>query len=292
MDSTPLRSRVVTPLSPPATPGAPAAAPFIKWAGGKSRLIAQYADHFPTEFGAYYEPFLGGGAVFFHLAPDRAVLSDINPRLIEAYQAVADDPAAVMERLDAHRRRHSEEHYTQSRRRLNEGQTRPLVDRAALFIYLNKTCFNGLYRENRRGDFNVPIGSYTNPTLYERDNLIAVAQRLAGASIQQASFDAVLESAQEGDLVYFDPPYFPASKTASFTNYAAGGFEVDLQVKLAKVFAELARRGCFVMLSNSDVPAMHELYAGWRLVTVSAARCINSSGAKRGPVGELLVKSW
>ena len=192
MDSTPLRSRVVTLPSAPSTPGAPAAAPFIKWAGGKSRLIAQYADHFPTEFGAYYEPFLGGGAVFFHLAPDRAVLSDINPRLIEAYQAVADDPNAVMERLDAHRRRHSEEHYTQSRRRMNEGQTRTLVDRAALFIYLNKTCFNGLYRENRRGDFNVPIGSYPNPTLYERENLIAVAQRLAGASIRQASFDAVL----------------------------------------------------------------------------------------------------
>lgn len=292
MDSSSLRSRVVTPLSQPALPGRPAASPFIKWAGGKSRLIAQYAEHFPAEFGAYHEPFLGGGAVFFHLAPERALLSDINPRLIETYQALADDPEAVMSRLDAHRRRHSEEHYNRSRHRLNAGEGRTAADRAALFIYLNKTCFNGLYRENRRGDFNVPIGSYSNPTLYERENLLAVSTRLAGVTLRQASFDAVLETAQDGDLVYFDPPYFPASATASFTGYAAGGFDVDLQVRLAKVFAELARRGCFVLLSNSDVPAMHELYKGWRLVQVSAARCINSSGAKRGPVGELLVRSW
>ena len=266
--------------------------PFVKWVGGKRSIMPKLLMRLPLAgaYKTYNELFIGGGALFWEVLPAKGVIADTNPHLIATYRAIKDDVQGVVSLLKKHKRLHSKAHFSQVRERLL--QERSDVEVASDFIYLNKTCFNGLYRENRRGDFNVPIGSYPNPTLYERENLIAVAQRLAGASIRQASFDAVLESAQEGDLVYFDPPYFPASKTASFTNYAAGGFEVDLQVKLAKVFAELARRGCFVMLSNSDVPAMHELYAGWRLVTVSAARCINSSGAKRGPVGELLVKSW
>jgi DNA adenine methylase len=275
------------PHGPAVEPG-----PFIKWAGGKSRLLAQYDAHFPDEFGAYHEPFVGGGAVFFYLRPAVATLSDINTTLIETWQAIRDDADAVIDRLEEHRARHDAQHYDRCRRRFNAPRSGSYVERAALFIYLNKTCFNGLYRENRRGEFNVPMGRYDNPALYDRANLLAAAQALQSVELRNEPFDGVLDRAQRGDLVYFDPPYLPMSRTASFTTYAAGGFDIDLQLRLARTFDELARRGCYVMLSNSDVPAAHELYRGWRIETISAPRSINARSDRRGPVSEVLVKNW
>lgn len=270
----------------------PAASPFLKWAGGKARLLEQYAPHMPHDFERYHEPFVGGGAMFFAMSPDDAVLSDVNPRLIETYRAVRDDVDGLIERLHEHRRRHSKAHYYASRHRFNEPRSDGGTDRAALFIYLNKTCFNGLYRENASGGFNVPMGRYTNPAICDEATLRAASRVLQDVELRVSGFVDVLERAEDGDFVYFDPPYVPLSATSSFTTYSKGGFDMSMQIELARTFAKLARRGCRVMLSNSDCEAVRELYAGWRIESISAARSISRKGRGRGPVGEVLVCSW
>lgn len=266
--------------------------PFLKWAGGKKALIEQYTPYFPEEYDRYFEPFVGGGAVFFNLRPWDAVLSDVNPRLIDCYTAIRDEPAALMELLERHRSSHCKEYYYACRERMNKPRGLSGLQRAALMIYLNKTCFNGLYRENRKGEFNVPIGSYKNPSVYTVENLISVSLQLQGVELKTAGFKHVLDSAEPGDLVYFDPPYVPISDTASFTSYAKGGFDVELQQELAKTFAELAHRGCYVMLSNSDCPLVRELYRGWRIVEIDAPRRISARKGGRANVTEVLVMGW
>ncbi len=268
------------------------ASPFVKWAGGKRKLMPQFTPHFPKSFQSYHEPFLGGGAFFFHLQPRHAVLSDINHRLIKAYEAIRDDLPGVLERLHYHRRRHTKEHFYSCREQLNKGDLLLKSDRAALMIYLNKTCFNGLYRENSKGDFNVPIGRYKNPSIYDRENLTTVHNHLQNVELRVASFELVLERAKPGDFVYFDPPYVPISATSSFTNYSKDGFSASKQHLLAEVFRKLADRGCFVMLSNSDCGFVRELYRDFRMEIVTAARSINSRAKKRGAVNEVLVMSW
>lgn len=266
-----------------------APAPFLKWAGGKARLVDQFSPYFPEEFGRYYEPFIGGGALYFRMQPEDAVISDVNERLISAYTAVRDELPALMERLEVHVKKHSRDYYYRCRERINHARSMTNVERAALMIYLNKTCFNGLYRENRRGEFNVPIGSYVNPTVFREDNLVAVSQQLQDTEIRVNSFEHVLETAEEGDFVYFDPPYVPISATSSFTSYVGAGFDLQMQQRLAEVFTELAHRGCYVFLSNSDSEVVRELYRGWRMETVVAGRAINSKGSGRRSVNELLV---
>lgn len=266
--------------------------PFLKWVGGKTRLLAQLDDLFPADFGHYHEPFVGGGAVFFHLGPPTATLSDINGRLIETYRAVRDDVDGLIERLDHHRRRHNRAYYYQSRSRLNAPRGLDSIDRAALFMYLNKTCFNGLYRENRSGEFNVPMGRYKDPSLYDESRLRAASRRLQQVDLRIDGFKNVLDRAEEGDFVYFDPPYVPLNATSSFTGYAKGGFDADMQVQLAQTFDALAKRGVFVMMSNSNAPLVHELYAGWRIEKVMAPRSINSRSDKRGAIAEVVVRSW
>ena len=263
--------------------------PFLKWAGGKTRLLDQYADWIPQRYGRYFEPFIGGGAMYFHLEPEQAVISDVNVRLLDCYRAIRDQPEALIERLEDHQRRHSADHYYQARKRLNHGRGVSALDRAALMIYLNKTCFNGLYRENLRGEFNVPMGRYANPTVFRHDNVLAASRQLQGTEIRHASFEHVLESAEAGDFVYFDPPYVPLSATSSFTSYTGDGFSMALQQRLAEVFTELAHRGCHVLLSNSDCEAVRELYAGWHMVSIRAPRFINTRADRRGDVGEVLV---
>lgn len=275
------RSASVRPVEAPA--------PFLKWAGGKARLIEQFQPYFPQEFGRYHEPFIGGGALYFHLQPEDAVISDVNERLISAYTAIRDELPALMERLELHAKKHSRDHYYRCRERFNQARSMSNVERAALMIYLNKTCFNGLYRENRRGEFNVPIGSYVNPTVFREENLIAVSQQLQHTDIRVQSFEHVLKTAQAGDFVYFDPPYVPLSATSSFTSYVGAGFDLQMQQRLAEVFTELAHRGCYVFLSNSDSPVVRELYRGWRMETVRAGRAINSKASGRNAVNELLV---
>lgn len=263
--------------------------PFLKWAGGKGQLIQQYLPYFPEHFNTYYEPFLGGGAVFFHLLPAQAVLMDINPELINVYRCIRDQVEEVIARLEYHQQRHCREYYYQMRS--SRGQTD--IERAARLIYLNKTCFNGLYRENSKGEFNVPMGRYKAPKVCHPDLLRAAAAALKSANIRVQSFDAVLNVAKtDRDFVYFDPPYHPISATSRFTAYNRYSFRPTDQIRLRDAFAALAQRGVKVMLSNSDCPFIRDLYQGFDIHTIVATRSINSNPQRRGKITEVLVTSY
>lgn len=268
--------------------------PFLKWAGGKTQLLGPLLAHVDrlSPFGAYHEPFLGGGALYFELVASgrlggAARLSDANPALVTVYEVVRDDVEALIVRLREHAARHDEAHYYAVRAEAPSER----VEQAARFIYLNKTCFNGLYRENAAGRFNVPIGRYTNPAICDEPVLRAASAALRGAVVAHRGFAAVLDVARPGDLVYFDPPYVPLSATASFTRYARDDFGDTDQVALAAVFRALAARGVKVLLSNSMTPRVRELYAGFSVDTVLASRAVNSRGGGRGAVEEALVWS-
>lgn len=263
--------------------------PFLKWAGGKSKLIPQYSFHFPRNFSNYYEPFLGGGAIFFHLQPRQAVLMDINSELVNVYQCVRDRLNELIEVLKAHRDAHCHEYYYYMRGCIPTAA----VERAARLIYLNKTCFNGLYRENSKGQFNVPMGSYKNPGIFDPDLLVAASRSLQSTTIQQSPFEAVLNYAQTSqDFVYFDPPYFPISATSNFTAYNRYTFKQEDHVRLRDTFVTLANRGVKVMLSNSDCPFVRDLYQGFNIHLITAARAINSKATRRGKITELLITSY
>ncbi|HJL06336.1 MAG TPA: DNA adenine methylase [Polyangiaceae bacterium LLY-WYZ-15_(1-7)] len=265
----------------------------MKWAGGKGRLLAQLEPLLPpgVERMRHVEPFVGGGALFFARGPQRALLADVNPELINAYRAIRDEPGAVIAALEALAPGHCKERYYQVRERYNAGGQAPL-ERAALFVYLNKTCFNGLHRVNRKGEFNVPFGRYKNPRIVNAEGIAAASEVLQGADIRCDGFEALVESAKPGDFVYFDPPYEPVSRTSSFTSYARGGFSQEDQRRLRDVYAALDKRGCKLMLSNSDVPFIRELYAGWNVDIVRAARAINSNPNGRGKVAEVVVRNY
>ena len=274
-------------------PAEAAARPVLKWAGGKGRLLGELLGRLPGDFNGrratYHEPFIGGGALFFALAGrgrlGHARLSDANPSLIDVYLALRDCVDEVVAVLRGHV--YERDHYYRVRA-LRPGEL-SLPERAARVIYLNKTCYNGLYRENRRGEFNVPFGRYKNPTICDEPNLRTAARVLQGVDIGNRPFASILDYAQAGDFVYFDPPYHPLSPTANFTTYDRHGFGPDDQRQLRDVFAELARRGVRAMLSNSDTPFVRELYAGFRVEQLFAARAVNSKANSRGKVAELLV---
>lgn len=277
------------PSPPPVRPG-----PFLKWAGGKGRLLAQYRRHFPARHGDYHEPFLGSAAVFFHLHPEpgrrRVRLSDLNEELVHVYRCVQQQVEPLIERLAVHRELHGEEHYYRVRAQAPEALAP--VERAARLIYLNKTCYNGLYRVNRQGRFNVPFGRQARPAILDEARLRAASRALEGVTLEVDGFEGVLERARPGDLVYFDPPYQPVSPTARFTAYTRWSFGEAEQRRLAEVFARLASRGVQAMLSNSSTPLVEELYRGFRQVPVVASRAINARGDRRGATPELLVLSW
>lgn len=268
--------------------------PFLKWAGGKSQLIPQYLPYLPRDYQTYYEPFLGGGAIFFHLQPQRAWLVDINAELVNVYLCVRDRVEELIVALAEHKALHGFEHYYAVRSQTvldNEwfvcGHN---VERAARLIYLNKTCFNGLYRENSKGHFNVPMGSYKNPVVYEPDILRSAAQRLKSATIAHGSFELVLTKAKTAkDFVYFDPPYYPISATSKFTSYNRYAFNEADQVRLRDAFVVLADRGVKLLLSNSDCAFIRDLYADFELHTIYANRNINVKAEKRGKITEVLV---
>ncbi len=264
------------------------ATPFLKWAGGKGQLLGQLLPLLPAKYERFIEPFLGGGAMFFASAPNRALLADLNRELITTYQAVRDCPTELAARLDEHRASHSKEYYYRIRA---ERPDDPL-EVAARLIYQNKTCFNGLYRVNRSGQFNVPMGSYVNPRIYDRANLFAAAQALTAADLCAADYRAALDQAHTGDFVYLDPPYVPLSASASFTSYTATAFGEREQRELAEIYRELDGRGCYVMLNNSATPLTHELYRGYEQRLIPATRAINSKGDRRGPVDELVVMNY
>ena len=262
------------------------ARPFLKWAGGKTALLPEILPRLPKKIKTYYEPFVGGGAVFFALAAEgrfeRAVLGDANQELVETYFSIKEDLDQVILRLKAHAGKHSEEYFYKVRAQRG-------VYIAARMIYLNKTCFNGLYRVNKKGGFNVPFGRYSNPTICDEVNLRAVSSALAGVEVVAIDFEAAVQDAHRGDTVYFDCPYVPASDTASFTAYTKGGFGPEEQERLRDVAKRLDARGVHVLLSNSDTPFVRKLYKGFKIEEVQAPRRVNSKGSKRGNVGELLI---
>jgi DNA adenine methylase len=273
------------------------AQPFLKWVGGKAQLLAQFDEFLPERVNRYFEPFIGGGAVFFHLRhrfPEmRAFLRDINPELINTYLAVRDFPEELMRRLDAHllRFRADRENYFYLIRAQHHLPAGEVVERAARMIFLNKTCFNGLWRVNARGEFNVPIGSHGNPSLYDRANILAASHALRDVHLATQDFRDTMNEARRGDFAYIDPPYVPISATASFTSYTKEDFGAEEQRELAALFSDAARRGVHQMLSNSDVPFVRNLYRGFKIQTVQARRAINCDGSKRGTVNEVVVTS-
>jgi len=266
----------------------------VKWVGGKSRILSQLLPLLPqgAELMRHVEPFVGGGAMFFARQPERALLCDKNAQLCATYEAVRDNVEDVIEQLRALAKGHNEERYYQLRHRYNHAKRVSQSERAALFIYLNKTCFNGLHRVNRRGEFNVPAGRYTNPRILDEELLRAASARLARVELHCESFEALLSHAKPGDFIYFDPPYEPMSRTASFTAYQPDGFSREDQARLRDVFAALDRRRCRLMLSNSDVPFIRDLYSKYRVDTVAAPRAINCDAKRRGSVTEVVVRNY
>lgn len=266
--------------------------PFLKWAGGKGRLIQQYIPYFPTYFKTYYEPFLGGGSVFFYLherQPAKAFLTDINAELITTYRCVRDDVEKLIDLLKEHQLQHSKDYYYRIRTTIESSE----LKKAARLIYLNKTCFNGLYRENSKGEFNVPMGRYKKPNICDLSNLRLASVALQSAQIEIISFEKVLNHASNSeDFVYFDPPYYPVSTTSNFTSYSRYAFNENEQYRLRDVFVELAQRGVKVMLSNSDTSFIRNLYKDFHIHTILAGRAINSNAKKRGKINELLVTSY
>ncbi len=266
--------------------------PFLKWAGGKRQLLPVILPRVPSvRKGRYHEPFLGGGAVFFALkergllGTKKARLSDINQELVNAYQVVRDDVESLIGLLKTHK---NEEEYYYKMRALDP-QTLDPLERASRLIYLNKTCFNGLFRENQKGQFNVPFGRYPHPQICDAEVLLSAHYALKGTTIEVASFEETFEAAASGDFVYFDPPYAPLSPTSSFVNYHAGGFHEKEHIQLADGIQKLAERGVNVMASNSSVPWIRTLYQDCFTEEVLASRSINSRSDKRGRVLELLI---
>ncbi|MCC6796109.1 MAG: DNA adenine methylase [Candidatus Hydrogenedentes bacterium] len=270
--------------------------PFLKWVGGKGQLLNELLAQVDRagKFHRYHEPFVGGGALFFELVRTgrmpaaKAYLSDNNANLIAVYRGVREDVDRVIALLLEHKRKHSEKHYYEVRARAPKDD----IDQAARIIYLNKTGYNGLYRENSQGKYNVPFGRYKNPGICDEENLRAVAKALQKAKLEVRHFAKVLDCVDKGDFVYFDPPYHPVSKTASFTGYDKGGFSEDFQRLLAKIAEDLDARGVRVLLSNSMTPLVKELYAKFTIDEVFANRNVNSRGDRRGKISEALIRNF
>ena len=266
--------------------------PFVKWAGGKSQLLSQMSDFLPHHFDLYFEPFVGGGAVFFHLRPRRAVISDANFELINAYRGIRDDLNSLIAELDELQEKRISRRLYELHRKKNPDKLSK-VERAARFIFLNKTCYNGLYRVNRKGDFNVPFGKYSRmPKLYEGANLTEIRKMLGSTEIEYAGYEIALGRASEGDFVYLDPPYSPDRKSQGFTSYTKESFsEVD-QTRLATRFKDSNRRGCLLMLSNSDTRHVRDLYSEFTIERLKAGRMINCIGSERTGYNELLILNY
>jgi len=272
--------------------------PFVKWAGGKTQLLKDLEENSPPKFGTYYEPFLGGGAFFFHLYKQKriqnAVLSDMNKDLISLYSVIQNSVDELIYELQSESFANKKEAFYKIR---NDFNTAKLHDdksilQCARLIYLNKTCFNGLYRVNSRGEFNVPFGRYKSPLILDEENLRAVSEALSCAKISHCDFSESVKQATKGDFIYFDPPYHPLTKSADFTAYTKTGFPFEQQKKLAKIFCDLDGRGCFVLESNSATGIIYNLYNEYRITEVYAIRAISSNGATRGKIPEYLISNY
>lgn len=274
--------------------------PFVKWVGGKRQLLKQFQDMklyppeaFDPKNNSYFEPFVGGGAVFFDLLPERAFLSDMNFDLVTTYNVIKNDVESLIVSLKNHI--YSKEYFLNVRsQKVSDLSTLEIASR---FIYLNRTCFNGMYRVNSKGEFNVPFGKYDNPLICDEVNLRKVSKALQTIDIKHHDYKEAVKEAKKGDFVYFDPPYHPMSVTASFTSYTKESFGEKEQVELRDIFLELHKKGCFVMLSNSNADFINKIYSeleseGVKVHKVEAGRAINSNAKGRGKVKEVLVTNY
>lgn len=262
--------------------------PFLKWAGGKTQLLGDLSAFIPPNYGKYFEPFLGGGALFFYLQPESALISDSNAELIQTYEVVRDKVDGLISLLKTYP--HDKDFYYELRG--VDPRNLTSVQRAARFIYLNRTCFNGLYRVNKRGQFNVPFGSYRNPTICDEVSLRMASAALTGVTICAGDYYEILQSnAKAGDFVFLDPPYFPVSKYSDFKRYTEKFFYEEDQVRLASYFKVLVDKGVYVLLTNSNTPRIRELYADFYFEVVSTNRNINSKGTRRKNGEDLIVIS-
>jgi len=268
------------------------AKPFVKWAGGKRQLLKFLIEKTPLKFNDYFEPFLGGGALFFELSNKKLIkkcyLNDSNQVLIEAYKTIKRKPKELINELKSEKYKNERGAFLKVR----EEEPKDAVKATARFIYLNKTSFNGLYRVNSKGKFNVPFGKYNNPKILDEKNILAVSEALNKDEIMSNDFEKAVENATKGDLVYFDPPYYPISKTSSFTNYTAKDFTEEDQKRLFKCFEALDKQGCFVMLSNSYTPFIEDLYKKYNIDIVMASRMINCKSAGRGKIKEVIITNY
>jgi DNA adenine methylase len=267
------------------------ARPVLKWVGGKRRLIDQILSLFPEDYSkrAYHEPFFGGGALFFHLEPKRGSINDVNKRLINFYRVLRDKPDELIEEASQYTYKKSE--YYRLRTRFNEVPLSDLQE-AAILLYLNKTGYNGLYRVNSKGEYNVPFGRYKNPTTVDEERIHVASEILKNIKIESKRFTSVKEQAEKGDIVYFDPPYMPVSDTSDFTSYSKSGFDYEDHKLLRDTCIHLHENGVYFVESNSYAEPIRDLYNEideFRIVTVQMNRAINSKVSKRGEVNEILV---
>ena len=266
--------------------------PIIKWVGGKRQLMFELIANMPKDYNRYFEPFIGGGALFFELQSQNAYISDMNDELINLYEVVRDNVYELINDLNKHEV--SKEYFMNIRNldRTIEYKKLSKVQKASRFIYLNRTCFNGMYRVNSQGQFNVPFGHYKNPKIIDVDNLLNCSELLKQTEIKHADFSEILNYVKRGDFVYFDPPYVPLSETSSFTSYTKDGFDIDMQFKLRDICDELDSMGVKFMLSNSDTQLVNELYANYEIKKVFASRQINANASGRGKITEVLVRNY
>jgi DNA adenine methylase len=272
--------------------------PFVKWAGGKRQLVPIIERHIPEEFGTYYEPFLGGGAVLFYLLcknPEmRCHVSDLNSDLVLAYVTIRDRVEELISSLQTHAKNYHKnpDSYYYS---VREGQPKNQIEKVSRLLFLNRTCFNGLYRVNSKGKFNVPLGRYSNPNIVNEENLVLVSQILQSKKIQIScrDFSSIVSDAKKNDFVYFDPPYQPVSRTANFTSYTNRDFTYEDLQRLVEASEKLADKGCRVLHSNSNSKEVRDLFSrDWKIVEISANRAINSDSTKRTGHTELLIKNY
>ena len=268
------------------------AKPFIKWVGGKTQLLPELTSRMPSNFSRYFEPFIGGGALFFYLQPEQSTLIDINKELTNVYRVIKYKTDELIADLQQHI--YEKDYYYQIRNvdRTDEYKSWSDVRRASRLIYLNKTCFNGLYRVNSRGEFNTPMGSYKNPKIVDEVNLRACSQALQKAEIINGSFFEVEARVGSNDFVYFDPPYAPLNATSNFTGYSQKGFDEKMQFDLRDLGDRLNKKGVRFMVSNSNAPLILDLYQDYKIEFVYATRAINSKGNKRGKIPEVLVTNY
>lgn len=271
-------------------------APILKWVGGKRQLLTTINSLLPEKITTYVEPFVGGGALLFDLQPKRAIINDLNEDLINVYKVVKNNPEELLKLLEEHNEKNNEEYYYKIRAldRMNDYDSMSDVEKASRIIYLNKTCFNGLFRVNQAGQFNSPYGRYKNPNIINKPVILAMSKYFNKNDIKilNGDYKETLKNLRKGAFIYFDPPYLPISSSSSFTGYTENGFNEQNQKDLRDECDRLNNRGINFLLSNSDHPLIRDLYKDYEIITVKARRSINSKGNKRGEINEVLVRNY